>query len=199
MARFLGAVYSKQIEPILEHFFGDHQHGFRAGRSTNSLIHILETFTSAAITSKRALYVVQVDIAKAFDKVHRQALIEFVSEIIHPKAPQAAHYITSMYTEDTVEVTMYKNSTRIPLSSGIRQGDPLSPALFSSLMGHALSPMFKRWTRSGYGFSLTENDHKTTTQAVAYADDLTILAQNAHPANAVVADVQSALALAGLN
>ena len=110
MARFLGAVYSKQIEPILEQFVGDHQHGFRAGRSTNSLIHILETFTSAAITSKRALYVVQVDIAKAFDKVHRQALIEFVSEIIHPKAPQAARYITSMYTEDTVEVAMYKQT-----------------------------------------------------------------------------------------
>ena len=133
---------------------------------------------------------VQVDIAKAFDKVHRQALIEFVNTIIQPKAPQAAHYINSIYRDDTVEVTMYKTSTRIPIKSGIRQGDPFSPSLFSALIGHALAPMLKRWTKKRYGFCLTEGDQITSTHAGAYAYDLTILAQNAHQANIMLTEVQ---------
>ena len=38
--------------------------------------------------------------------VHRAAHLEFVGKVVHPCAPHAAAYITSMYMEDDVEIAM---------------------------------------------------------------------------------------------
>ena len=82
MSRFLGAIFSHQLRPILEYHYGPEQHGFRKGHSTVSLLHILETVIHTSTQNKKEVAIVQIDVAKAFDKVHRTALRSFADNII---------------------------------------------------------------------------------------------------------------------
>ena len=67
LSRFMGAVFSQQLRPILEYHYGPEQHGFRKGHSTVSLLHILEAVINTATTSGTEVEIVQIDVAKAFD------------------------------------------------------------------------------------------------------------------------------------
>ncbi len=55
MARYTSSAFGRQVMPVLESFFGDHQHGFRKGHSTVSLLHILEAVIHTATTTKHKL------------------------------------------------------------------------------------------------------------------------------------------------
>ena len=113
----MGAVYSQQLRPILEHHYGQEQHGFRRGHSTISLLHILEGVNHTAMAMDSEVLIVQIDVAKAFDKIHRDAVKSFAEGIIEPIAPEAAAFINGMYDGDEVvlnygEETWAKNGIR---------------------------------------------------------------------------------------
>ena len=67
----------------------------------------------------------QIDVAKAFDKVHRDGLTSFAQNIIAAAAPVAAMFTGSLYKGDKVMLSYGKPSKTISVKSGIRQGDPL--------------------------------------------------------------------------
>ena len=79
----MGAVFCKQLQPLLDVYYGDEQYGFRKGRSTISLLHILEAIMHTATSRQQEIIIVQIDVAKAFDKIHREALADF-AEKGHP-------------------------------------------------------------------------------------------------------------------
>ena len=81
--------------------------------------------------------------------------------------------------------------------SGIRQGDPLSPALFSALLGHILAPLIAEWKRKGWGVELNQDEPLIKITILAYADDVTILAANEAQACAMIKEIADALA--GIN
>ena len=54
------------------------------------------------------MFIVQIDVAKAFDKVDRRALASFAHTIIKPAAPEAAAFIESMYNGDEVTISYGK-------------------------------------------------------------------------------------------
>ena len=66
-----------------------------------------------------------------------------------------------MYKGDEVVLSYGKASNTIAVKSGIRQGGPLSPALFSALMGHTMRPLITNWERKGWG---AENGAEETQQ-----------------------------------
>ena len=96
MSRFMGAVFGQQLRSILEHHYGPEQHCFRKGHSTVSLLHILEIIIDEAKANKTELVIAQIDVAKAFDKVHRGA-VESFAKVIGLCAPEAAKFILEMY------------------------------------------------------------------------------------------------------
>ena len=151
MSRFLGAIFSHQLRSILEYHYGPEQHGFGKGHSTVSLLHILEAVIHTSTLSNKEVAIVQIDVAKAFDKVHRAALTSFAKNIIRGVAPEAATFIESMYDGDEVNISFGKATKTINMKSGIRQGDPLSPALFSALVGHVLRPLIIQWKKQRMG------------------------------------------------
>ena len=97
MSRFMGAVFGQQLRAILEHHYGPEQHGFRKGHSTVSLLHILEIIIDEAKAGNTEVVIVQIDVAKAFDKVDREAVDSFAKVIVARSALEAAKFIREMY------------------------------------------------------------------------------------------------------
>ena len=193
MSRFLGAIFSHQLRPILEYHYGPEQHGFRKGHSTVSLLHIVETAIHTATQNNKEVAIVQIDVAKAFDKVHRTALTSFADNIIQGVAPEAATFIKSMYDGDEVEISYGKETRTLNMKSGIRQGDPLSPALFSALVGHTLRPLIERWKSKGWGVQTDPSQFGERIQILAYADDITVFASSRAQASKMINEMTAAL------
>ena len=107
-------------------------------------LHILEAVIHTTTTLGKEVIIVKIDVAKAFDKIHRDAVKSFAKTIIAPIAPEAAAFINGMYEGDEVALSYGKATRSIKMESGIRQGDPLSPALFSALVGHVMGPLISK-------------------------------------------------------
>ena len=131
--------------------------------------------------------------AKAFDKVHRDALASFAQTITAPATPVAATLIGSMYEGDEVILNYGKASRTISVKSGIRQGDPLSPALFSALLGHMLRPLIASWERQGWGAELDPKRPNSKVTVLAYADDVTVFAATIAHAGIMLNEMTKAL------
>ena len=135
----------------------------------------------------------QVDVSKAFDKAHRDALASFAETIIEPAAPEAAAFIKYMYDGDKLALRYGEAFNMIEMKSGIRQGDPLSPALFSALTGHILGPLISRWKNKGWGAEVDPTNPNSKITILAYADDVTIFAATEAQASIMLNEMTGAL------
>ena len=63
--------------------------------------------------------IVRIDVAKAFDKVHRDALASFARTRVEPSAPEASAFIVRMHDSDDVVLSYGKAFKTISLKSGI--------------------------------------------------------------------------------
>ena len=81
-----------------------------------------------------------------------------------------------MYSGAEITISYGEAKSTITMKSGMRQGDPLSPALFSALIGHILRPLIASWERKGWGAELDPRSPKKKITILAYADDITLFA-----------------------
>ena len=86
-----------------------------------------------------------------------------------------------------------KASKTISVESGIRQGDPLSPALFSALLGHIMRPLVTSWRRKGWGAVLDPQKPGKKITILAYADDFTVFAATKAQASSMLNEMTAAL------
>ena len=123
---------------------GEIQNGGRKGRqgldSLFTLLTILEKSAGSGATSHKDLSLLFVDLSKAYDKVPHDLLWEKLSRMgFHP---QFIKVLKSLYKDSSVTVLVNGHqSDKVHVNSGVKQGCPLSPLLFSlflSDVGHYL-------------------------------------------------------------
>lgn len=96
---------------------------------TGENIAILDTILSEAKSQLRELHVATLDMAKAFNTVSHKAIRECCHEKGLPRG--LIEYISNLYSNaSTVLEIKGEKSESIRVGRGVRQGDPLSPALF---------------------------------------------------------------------
>ena len=126
--RLLNSRYDEWAESY--RIYVEAQYGFRAGRGTVDCIYILHSAINNFIESGKALYTLFVDFSKAFDRVVYDNLwYKLIKLGIHGKI---FDIVKSMYSN--VKTRVFSNGTKsdpFPSSLGVRQGECLSPFLFS--------------------------------------------------------------------
>ena len=133
----------------------------------------LSAIIKDAHTKHKSLAVCWLDLANAFGSVHHR-LIDFC--LHHYHAPMPFISTISLYSNLSATVSAGSWSTRcIPLQVGVYQGDPLSVAIFNTVMV-TLTDALKADRQLGYKLG-----GKTTANVLQYADDTCIVANG--PAN----------------
>ena len=153
------------LEPIYEPIFHDSSHGFRRGRGAQTAIAQARTHLQTGLTT-----VVDIDLAKFFDRVNHQRLLGKLSERLQDKRVLAL--IERMLKARVV----MPEGTLVATEEGTPQGGPLSPLLSNVV----LNELDWELERRGLRF-------------VRYADDCNIFAGSPRAGLRIMASISQFL------
>ena len=121
------------------------QAGFRSKFSTTDHIHAINQLKDKCRECNISLCVAFVDYEKAFDSVQTQTILTSLQE--QGIEDVYIEILKDVYTDSSVTVHLHKESEKIRFKRGVRQGDTISPKLFTA----TLEGIFRRlnWETSG--------------------------------------------------
>ena len=121
------------------------QAGVRSKYSTTDHIHAINQLKEKCREYNIPLCVAFVDYEKAFDSVQTQALLTSLQE--QGIEDVYIEILKDIYTDSSVTVHLHKESEKIRIKRGVRQGDTISPKLFTA----TLESIFRRlnWENKG--------------------------------------------------
>ena len=162
--KILAHVVNERLKPLLEHCIAPDQHGFIPGRKREDPIaYCLHTMRHCIRTQQEGSLLF-LDQEKAFDRVDRQYMAKTLDSYNIP--PNVRDWVALIYSDTPANININNQlSTKIQLMSGVRQGCPLSPALFAL----TIEPMANaiRKNTSIRGISIP----KGTAKIQMFADD----------------------------
>ncbi|XP_047533375.1 uncharacterized protein LOC125068313 [Vanessa atalanta] len=162
-------VVTHRLARRLDEFQPPEQAGFRSGYSTVDHIHIVRQIVQKTEEYNQPLCMAFVDYEKAFDSIETWAVLDSL---------QRCHIdwryievLRCLYNAATMTVHIQDCKTKaIQLRRGVRQGDVISPKLFTN----ALEDVFKTLDWTGYGV----NVNGECISHLRFADDIVIIAES---------------------
>lgn len=146
------------------------QAGFRKGFSTTDHIFTVTQVMEKFVEHNKILYLAFVDYTKAFDSISHECVWNCLREQgIHTKY---INILQTIYKETQAKVKLERVGTTFPINRGVKQGDPISPKLFTAL----LETIFRNMNIEDQSFGININGERLTH--LRFADDIVILAEN---------------------
>ena len=166
----------QRIQPRLDSHQPEEQHGFRAGRRFEHLL-TANLFLDKTLAANIPVWILSLDLSKAFDRVDWSALCLALSE--HGVSSHMVWVLQKLYFGQHGEVTRQGgNSRTFQINAGVRQGCVLSPKMFSSVLHWAMSK-WRRWAEGcSFGFGL--GDGLPPLLDLKFVDDILICARSPH-------------------
>ena len=176
-AKLFNNVLLSRLKPIIDPQLSQCQSGFRAGRSTTEQVMALRFVIDTCRVTNMTASLVFVDFRQAFDTLHRSSIPVILSQYNVPIC--LISYIAQMYSDTSACVSSELGPTEwFKTTSGVLQGDTLSPYLFFVLLDNAL----KKTLQDDVGFVVCKRNGRrhpaTHIGALAYADDICLLAES---------------------
>ena len=112
------------------------QAGFRAGYSTIDHLQVVNQLQEKANEYNMPLCFAFVDYEKAFDSIEFEQLFEGLKN--HGFDQSYLNILRNLYSEATSVLRLNKDSKKFKLGREARQGDNISPKLFTSCLQHAI-------------------------------------------------------------
>ena len=129
---------------------------------------------------------IYVDFEKAFDCVEKDAILRSLkNQGIHPSTYihlPYIHLLKNIYTNCTSTVALNENKTQFEIRKGVRQGDTISPKLFTSCL-----EIFHGINWSGKGINI-DGEH---LHHLKFADDIVLISTNTKEAEIMLNDLHS--------
>ena len=130
--KVLTKVIANRISATLDFSQPNEQAGFRKGYSTMDHIHTINQVIEKCAEYNQPLYIAFIDYEKAFDSVETSAVIQALRN-----QGVDEHYVRileDIYNGSTATIVLHKESSKIPIRKGVRQGDTISPMLFTACL-----------------------------------------------------------------
>ncbi|CAG9088762.1 unnamed protein product [Plutella xylostella] len=187
--KLFSRVITNRLEQRLDDFQPPEQAGFRKGYSTIDHIHTLRQVIQKTEEYNLPLCLAFVDYEKAFDSIELWAMLQSLQRC-HIDY-RYIEVLRCMYNAATMSVRLHEHSTKpIQLQRGVRQGDVISPKLFTC----ALEDVFKlvEWKRLGINVNGEYISH------LRFADDIVIMAETLEEFGEMLTDLNDASKQVGL-
>ncbi|MGL5074676.1 MAG: reverse transcriptase domain-containing protein, partial [Waterburya sp.] len=159
--RAIQALAKSALEPEWEAKFEPNSYGFRPGRGTHDAIGAI--FNQIRYKPK---FVLDADIAKCFDKINHQKLLDKLNTF-----PVMRRQVKAWLKADTID---FKNHEKTPNHQGTPQGGVLSP-LLSNIALHGMEKRIKEYATTWKG---SKSKNINSISLIRYADDFAILHEN---------------------
>ncbi|XP_075095162.1 uncharacterized protein LOC142173464 [Nicotiana tabacum] len=183
LRNFINKVLSRVLYDRLESFFPSlitpNQSGFVKGRSIfEKILLAQEIITDIRLRGKPANVVIKLDMAKAYDRVSCKYLLHVLRKMGFSE--YFINMVWNLMSNNWYSVLVNGQSSGFFKSiRGVKQGDPLSPALFilsAEVLSRFLNKLFEDKSFVGFGMPKLSDP----LNHLAYADDMIIFA-SAHP------------------
>ena len=145
------------------------QAGFRKGFSTMDHIHTLQEIINRTNEYEMPLVLCFVDYEQAFDSVNTSSTLKALKN--QGIDSEYIRLLRSVYENATASVMLHEETDEFKIEKGVRQGDGLSPILFTAI----LEEVFKTldWEEKGLRVNGEYISH------LRFADDIVLFAANA--------------------
>ena len=173
--KILARTIHNRVHRILDKEQSDEQFGFRNKRSTIDALILAESVISKSLEFNTDLWLVSVDLSKAFGRVEHSALFT----ALQSQGLDAGYckLLQSVYSEQFGFLT---DGNRFPIGRGVRQGDVLSSLLFNCALEAAIRKWKARLTR--HGIPIVANCDAEHLTNIRFADDLLLFASSSDDA-----------------
>ncbi|MGD0188244.1 MAG: group II intron reverse transcriptase/maturase [Roseiarcus sp.] len=165
----------QRLQPLWDPTFSERSYGFRPGRSAHQAVAQAQAYV---IEGRR--FVVDIDLAKFFDRVHHDRLMAAIAARVADR--RLLRLIRSFLTAGVLDNGLFEASRE-----GTPQGGPLSPLLSNLVLpqGGPLSPLLSNLVLDELDRELERRGHRF----VRYADDCNIYVRSEKAGRRVMASV----------
>ncbi|KAE9420541.1 hypothetical protein Angca_003030, partial [Angiostrongylus cantonensis] len=164
------------------------QAGFRKGFSTMDHIHTLTRLIEVSREYKRPLCLTFIDLEKAFDSIEIEAVMEALGTRGVPA--QYINILRELYSNFTTKISPFYNDIYADVKRGVRQGDTISPKLFTATLQNVMRTL--EWDNTGVKIDSRQIHH------LRFADDIVLITTDISQAERMLADFDKACAKIGL-
>ncbi|CAF4249111.1 unnamed protein product [Rotaria socialis] len=164
------------------------QAGFRSGFSTIDHLQVINQILERTRECKIPLCMAFVDYEKAFDSIEINAVINALVRQNIPK--QYIRTLLNINTGCSASFRLFNNNIAIPINRGVRQGDTISPKLFTA----ALEDVFRTLSWENRGIMV---DGELLTH-LRFADDIVLFAYDVKTVAEMLKELNEASTRVGL-
>ena len=169
--KIMSLIILNRIKDAVDEKLRDEQAGFRSGRGCSDQIFVLRHIVQQSVEHRVPLALAFVDFEKAFDSVHRPTLWRVLRSYGLPD--KYVNLIRNIHEASRCQVNVDGElSPEFYVSSGVLQGNVLSPLLFAVLIDYVM----KETTGDRrMGIDWVENKHLSDME---YADDVVLISRS---------------------
>lgn len=171
------------------------QAGFRADFSCEDHLLTITLLAEVMMERQQPLWVAALDFQKAFDTISHQA----VRKALGKQQIEAVYIqvLQEMYSDQTARISTCEKSRSFEIKRGVKQGDPISPALFNAVVEQVMRKLQPKWRAKGYGISLQTGQRETLTN-LRFADTILLIGMSLKQVSEMLTDIAKATGEVGL-
>jgi hypothetical protein len=179
LGKLYSSVLNQRLSVFLEMLGGivDEQNGFRSSRSCLEHLYTITSIVRNRQLQNLPTFCCFIDMAKAFDSVDRDCL--FYKLLYNGITGKLYRALVSLYSNQACAVKINDSLTDWFINNiGVRQGDPLSPTLFSLFINDLAIELKNLNIGVKFGDDIIN--------ILLYADDIVIMAENEHALQSMI-------------